>query len=64
MDKKPVWEAMRNLNWACQQFRDAYGERSNTPSEKQERQEWLGQCVADLRECIEELRTAKAEGGE
>jgi hypothetical protein len=64
MDKKTVSEAMHNLDWACRQFRDAYSERSNDPSEKQEREEWLGECVADLRQCMEELRIAKAEGRE
>ena len=56
MDRKTVSETLRNLNWACNQFRDAYEEKSDDASE---RQRWLDQCVADLKECIEELREAQ-----
>jgi hypothetical protein len=56
MERKTVSEALRNVNWACNQFRDAYEDKSGDASE---RRQWLDQCVADLRECIEELREAQ-----
>jgi len=63
MDKKPVWEALKNLDFACRQFRDAYSDRPGPHNDDHgERHAWLEQCVNDLRECIAELSHAKAEG--